>query len=85
MPWGGALHLSCSLLLAMPQEDENYLGEDTFRVERIVRKRVNDGTVEYLIKWEGWSRCVRSLAQRPRHLACRAAEPQPLCGVWRVQ
>ena len=34
----------------------NYLGEDVFKVEKIVRKRLNEGVVEYLIKWEGWSR-----------------------------
>ena len=40
------------------KEDDNYLGEDVFKVEAIRRRRVNDGVAEYLIKWEGWARCA---------------------------
>ncbi|CAG7831108.1 unnamed protein product [Allacma fusca] len=29
--------------------------EDIYEVEKIVRKRVSDGRVEYLIKWQGYS------------------------------
>ena len=71
---------SPALVLPVRQEDENYLGEDTFKVERIVRKRLNDGAFEYLIKWEGWSRCVRlesaSLDSTRRALASAREPPQ---------
>eukprot|EP00966_Prymnesium_polylepis_P179247 4149710-Prymnesium_polylepis.1 len=39
-----------------PEDDENYLGEDVFKVERIVDRRRADGEIQYFIKWEGWSR-----------------------------
>ena len=44
------------VIVGVVQDDQNYLGEDVFKVENIVRKRLNEGVVEYLIKWEGWSR-----------------------------
>ena len=44
------------MIVGVVQDDQNYLGEDVFKVENIVRKRLNEGVVEYLIKWEGWSR-----------------------------
>jgi hypothetical protein len=37
------------------KDDDNYLGEDVFRVEAIRKKRINEGVTEFLIKWEGWA------------------------------
>ena len=41
--------------VSITQDNENYLGEDVFKVEAIRRRRVQDGVKEYLIKWEGWA------------------------------
>lgn len=39
------------------QDDENYLGEDVWKVEAVRAKRKMDGKIEYLLKWEGYARC----------------------------
>ena len=36
------------------KNDDNYLGEDTFKVEAIRAKRTRKGVQQYLIKWEGY-------------------------------
>ena len=46
----------------MPELDENTvnmeeksLGEMVFAAERINKKRIKNGKIEYLVKWKGWS------------------------------
>ena len=46
----------CCNVTRRTQDDENYLGEDVFKVEKIVDRRRFEGEIQYLIKWEGWSR-----------------------------
>ena len=42
------------------KDDENYLGEDVFKVEAIRSKRRGAKGMEYLIKWEGYDSDVNS-------------------------
>ena len=48
------------------EDDDNYLGEDVFKVEEIRDRRRRDGEIEYLIKWEGWPRYASSLCATRR-------------------
>ena len=42
------------------KDDENYLGDDVFKVEAIRSKRRGAKGMEYLIKWEGYDSDVNS-------------------------
>jgi len=35
--------------------EQKNLGEMVFAAEKINRKRIKNGKVEYLVKWKGWS------------------------------
>ena len=35
--------------------EEKSLGEMVFAAERITRRRMKNGKIEYLVKWKGWS------------------------------